>query len=375
MPRIDALYNLLAKDVSADAVEALSEGLSLAQAEYAERIAAILVERRHESAWAALAGNYARLSPGTREKISRKRELLIPGLGVALRHLAAEQRRNALELLAQMPHPEYAYRAAECMHDASPAVRAAAMRALVRLAEHGLECGPDVRRQLGLALRDALRTFEGHHSHEVLQAALWYAPELEDELWKALSSAGGSAAQVVERNLKEWADPRLAAFLILALTQTSWQRAALAVLEQWQSRECGLAIVRRLDLLARPEVRQALHKLRNPLWFVAVVGSLTDVPPAVIASLPTWVRYLGFHDHEKWRCLDAWTKSRRPELQLGAVHALALMNDDRALQSLSAAAGKDGPAATFARWVLVGRRVWGEHAAQRRPHAAASPIG
>jgi hypothetical protein len=375
MARVDALYNLLARDVSPDSVEILAEGLSLAQAEYVERIAAILVERRHESAWAALAGNYARLSPGIREKVARKSELLVPGLAAALRHPAAENRRNALELLCETPHPEYAYRAAECVHDASPAVRAAAMRALVRVAEYGLERGPEVRRQVALALRDALRTFERHHAHEVLLAALWYAPELDAELWNVLASTGGSAAQVVERNLKEWADPRLAAFLILALTQTNWQRAALAVLEQWQSRECGLAIVRRLDLLARADVRSVLHKLRNPLWFIAVVGSLSDIPPAVIAALPAWVRHLGFQDHEKWRCLDAWTKSRRPELQLGAVHALALVNDDRALQSLGAVAGKDGAAGAFARWVLVGRRIWSEHAALRRRGAAAVRSG
>ncbi len=375
MPRIDALFQFLAKDVSPESAEVLAEGIALADPDNACRIAEILIERRHEAAWASLAGAYSSLSAALRERMVRRRELLLPGLASALRDPSVDRRRNALELLVDLPQPELAYRAAESVLDATPAVREAAVRALVRIAEDALERGPDARRQVATALRDMLRTFERHRSPELLRLALWYAPELEDELWRVISSVGGTGPQMVERHLGEWSEPRLAPFLLLALGQPRWLHAARAALDQWQSRECGLAIVRRLDLLARPEVRQALHHLRNPLWFVAVVGSLKDLSPTIIASLPVWVRHLGFQDHEKLNCLDAWTRSRRPELQLGAVHAIAAMNDSRAFKALEAIAPREGAAGTFARWVLVGHHLWEQRAAAHRRHSGAVRSG
>lgn len=377
MPRVDAIYKWLAQDLRPETVAVFADSLPTADEAYAERIAAILIERRHESAWGALAANYERLSPDMRARVLRHPEQLSAGLAIALQSTSPAARQSALRLLADAPCPQLAYRAAECLLDSNARVQDAAALAVYAIAERGLE-QRDTVRQITQALRECIRTFERHRRPELLQAALWYADDLEPDLWKLIVAAGAQCGQTIERNLAAWSDPRLAAFLLLALAQPSWTKTAAAVLDTWNSVECGVALLSRTDLLAREDVRHALPKLKNPGWFVTTIGALSTLPERIVVTLPQWLLCLGFREPEKWRCLDMWLSARRSELQLGAAQALAGLPDARANQSLARIERGDHPAAIFARWYLAGTRILAEHGpAERRPdrvHATRSPV-
>ena len=325
MSRVELLYEWLAADASPEVDRILAAGLVHADAPYAARIAALLLERGNTSAWGALIANYDRLGPELRAAILVRPELVRAGVSDVLRGRAPDAVPSALNLLLDHPCPLVAELVAETLRHSSPHVRDLAARVLRATAEQvfplepALSAGPQQAARwsvgeyhaLAAGLRSGLRTFDAHHRLDVLEACLWFAPQIGSALWDMLGDRRARSGHVVTQNLTIWNGPRLAGFLLLALGQPTWRRSAARLLAGWNTRAHMLAMLGCSDLLARPGVRRSLRLMRRPAWLAAAAADLSDLPPSMRASVPAWICHLGFSDEARLRYLDRWRRSFR----------------------------------------------------------------
>lgn len=368
MSKVETLYRWLAGDVGPAANEILAAALAHAEPPYAERIAGILLTRRHETAWAGLVGAFDRLAPGHQQRVVAQADLLRLGLAGALKSGREQARLNALTLLIECPYPQLAYLIADALRDPATQVREAAAAALRRCAEHvlasaevnvapaGRPTAEAVAERTGLVqgLREALRTYTLHGRRELLESCLWFAKDLGGSLWEALAVRHLRCGRLVANHLAEWNHPRLAGFLLLGLAHPEWRQTVLEMLDSWQTRDQFIAILGHSDLLADPQVRRGVQHLKRPRWLAAGGPTLSDLPPAARARVPHWVCYLGFSDRERLLLLHAWQTSPLPEVQRAAVYALAVLNTPEAVRILTDVAARECPLATFAKWFLTG---------------------
>lgn len=370
MALVDAIYKWISRDVSPEANRVLGAALRNADDEYAERIGDILIERRHETAWQGLAAGYGRLSPAQKLRMHNQPQLLRAGIHGALKSRRPSDRRNALLALLDHPRPQVLYLVADVLRDPNDSLRDLAVRILRRSARQILaDSKPTAKRDVSaeqlareradlvVALRESLRTFDVHRRGRMVEACLWFAKELDQALWDALSAANSSCAYVVDQNLKKWDHPRLAGFIVLCLAHAAWRRRALAMLQSWTALPQIVAVLRQVDLLDNPEVRRGLHAFRPVAWLKAVGMGLGKLPPDARAQVPFWIRHLGFSDGERLRYLSIWQTSSDRRVQRAAVYALAAMNSHEAVNILSDVALQPGPLNRFARWYMHGRML------------------
>jgi hypothetical protein len=390
MSRVERLYRWLAGDVGPDTNRVLAEALSRAEPAYAGQIVAILLGRRHETAWAGLVGNYDRLLPEARAKMLGRPNLLRAGIMTAMRSPNRRFRHNTLALLADYPAVRLAYLAADALRDPDRRTRELAARALqqnaghlLAFAERGGEFHSD-RAEFVRALTEALRTFEIHGRAEVLQTCLWFARDLGASLWDLLRDPRARCGPIVADRLKAWNHPRLASFLLLALAHPQWRGPALKMLGSWQEKEELIALLRNTDLVSDPEIRSHLHTLRHPRWVILGEPDLTELPADAREWLPMWICWLGFTDDERVRCLERWLHSPLPEVQRSAVYAMAMLDLPQSERHLTRVAAENGPMAQFARWYVAGRQamtaqIWADDTGGQKqgskPTAGVAPGG
>ena len=379
-PLVERVYSWLRGDLDPKANRILAAGLSHAEPEYVSRIANILLERRHESAWTGLVANYDRLPADAQKRLLDNPGLLRAGIAGAMKSRTPDARRNALALLAEHPCPKLSYAVADALRDPAPAIREAASDVLRQTAELMLSDGTPLdrptpaqsadalaaRQELVQALREALRTYELHHQVDVIETCLWFAKDLGEGLWEALSANRSQCGHVVEQHLQSWNHPRLASFLLLALGQSPWRQMALALLNAWGNRSELIALLRSSDLLLDPDVRHNLQRLKRPRWMAAADPTLSGLPADARAQLPHWVCHLGFSPQERLRCLRLWYASRLPEVQRSTVYALANLDRADAARLIADVASRPGPMQRFARWYITGKRI--SLSQRRRPN-------
>ena len=369
MGSVDQLYRWLSRDTQPTTNATLGAALRHAEPEYAVRIALMLLDRRHESAWVGLVAAYDRLGPKLRERLLKQAELLRAGIAGAMKDHDPHARLNALAVLRDWPCAQLSYLAADALRDESPTVRAAAAKTLSAIAQQvqrpGGGAGPNDRAELGRALREGLRTFDAHECAEVLQVCLWFAAELGDTLWEALADQPSRRALVVAQHLLQWNEPRLAPFLQLALGHQAWREAARDLLETWREPAQVVALLRNAPLLSRADFRHGVRTMPKPRWFLVANQLVDTLPPDARALLPQWVCQLGFTETERMRCLERWQASEDPELHRAAVYALAHVGTIAADRLLAQVAKRVCPMARFAKWFLIGK-----HALVKREDAA-----
>lgn len=364
MNEVEKLYRWLSTERSNEANRVLAAALERAEPVYAARIAAILLQRKNETAWAGLVANYDRLNADARRQMQANPELLRAAAATALTSRTERERVNALNLLGDQSQPQLAYLLVDGLRDPSPRIRETSARVICAHAERFLSAPPPrdqaaadadaERADFISSLREALRTFELHQRRDVLQVCLWFAKDLGDTLWEALAAPRSQCALVVDQHLQAWNHPRLAGFLLLALARPAWRKPALAILNSWNSRRELLAIVKHSDVLGNAEITQQLALIRQPRWFAAAGATLADLPRYAQAQIPHWLCYLGFTSEQRVAVLRKWHASPLPEVRRAATYALAALGTPEAVAVLAAASAGSGPLQRFARWYVAG---------------------
>lgn len=370
MSKVEQLYNWLARDTTAEADHVLGAALEHAEPDYVQRIARLLIGRKRESAWAALFAHYRRLPPPIQTQLAAGSVLARAGIAAALKYPEPQARLDALTALAHLPCAQLCYVIADALRDPHPGVAAAAAAALRYQADRVVDArtaetpGPEFlaaldgeRRQVVLALTEAIRTYDLHRRHEVVEAALWFAQDLGPPLWDALADHRSTCWHVVDQNLPAWNGPRLAGFLLLALAQPAWRKTATSLLDAWEGRDELAALMHCTPMLRNDAIRRAVGQLSRPRWFSANLQHLAQLPVDARANVPYWVCVLGFSEAERLHCLRHWQASSLPEVHRAAVYALAALDTPQAITVLEQVARRACPMQRFAGWYVHGRRL------------------
>jgi len=366
----DKLYDWLAQGPTPECDRTLAAALEHAEPPYFDRIVQVLLKRAHEASWAGLIGHYGCLLPEIRHQLVTNDELMQAGIAIMVRSGSAEMRCNALAALQDCLSPRLAYLIPDALRDKSHKVRNSAARALRETAGAFLdrpsppknEANPACvaeyqaeREQLVRALSDALWTFDLHFRIEVVEAALWFADDLGLLLWERLGNSRSRSGYVVGEHLESWNHPRLAAFLLLGLIRSEWRPRTCPLLRRWSAPAEIIALLRHSHLLAVPRIRRALSSVKPP-WPGQLDAWMSAIPVGLRARVPEWVCCLGYDDDEKARLLSKWLFSASPDVHRAAVYALVTLDSEAAVAKLESVAASDLPAASFARWYLVGRQ-------------------
>lgn len=366
MPLIDKLYEWITLIPATDVDRALGEALEFAEPEWARRIEQVLVKRANDASWAALASRYDSLSDDVRQRILEPVDIVENGIGLALRGDGVPGRLNALRAIEDHGDPRMAFHLTDALRDQSASVRGSAANTLRRLAEKCASSDPrrdtaadreryrDQRRRVVDTLEQALRIFHIHHRVEVIEAALWFARDLEEILWRRIESPRSPFAKVIKDHLTVWDGPRLAGYHITSLSRPGWAGESLQLLRQWSTLDHLLALLRESSALNDPTVRQRLTAVREPRWFAAAGAELDLVPAELRRHAPRWVRSIGFDDGKREALLSRWLESQDERLSVGAACALADMGTPTALATLRKSIHCQRPSGRFARWFVLG---------------------
>jgi hypothetical protein len=331
--RADRLYKWLAELPSPDAELILAVGLQRAEPAYFDKIVHLLFERGSDAAWAGLISNYPLLKPELRARLRADPQRMRSGLVRVLRGGSPQGRCNALEALRDTPEPALAYLLPDLLRASSSDVRRAAavtLRCLAEMVVDGAaESQSDKRVDVVRAVWEALRGFDSHYRLEVVECALWFTHDLGRDLWAVLANRRSPTAHVVSANLNSWDSPRLARFLLEALTQPAWRIAARDLLTRWQGADRLTTILRNSDLLRHPEFRDSLNSLRRPAWF-AGLHDLRELPKELWVQAPEWLVLLGLRPEDKLTLLANWSDTAFADLRTAvekAVRTVAVQQD------------------------------------------------
>lgn len=366
----DRLRDWLAGQTDRECDRIFASALRRAEPEYFHNFAEILLTRRSDVGAAALIEHFEHVDPELRARLLSDEELLRTGVAHAMRGSRAA-RAGALRVLEARPTPRLAYLLPDTLREKNVELRDAGARLMRSLAANvwdrtvasygtsnafaATSLAAD-REQVVRALIDGLRTFELHHCIEVLEAALWFAEDLEAELWTLLQKTRSRCAYVVNEHLQVWNTPRMAGFLLLALLQPDWRMPAQKLLQIWRSPEELRALLTHSHLLERPALRRVLATIRKPVWFEAIGRDLGHLPQAIRGCVPRWLCALGFSDEERIERLAEWLGSADPAVHRAAVYALASLNHPAGLRWMERVAEGRTALAPFARWYVRGRQ-------------------
>ncbi len=369
MALVDRLYTWLEHSPLTAADQVLAAALEHAEPEHAERIAATLFKRGNEASIGGLIAHVDRLSAEHRTRALHATQTQPAAIAVALRSASARSRTNAIAALIAVPTPKMAYLLPFALRDGVGAVRDGAVRAGRQMAETFLDRnvppadldGGTPRRayatersQLVRALREILRTYDRHIRFELLEVCLWFADELEGDIWSLLESRKSNAGRAVQDHLQVWNTPRLAGFLLQCLARPEWRRPAQLILAAWQNPTAAAAVLRNEWALSNEETRRGLAGVNRPRWFSECGPELGRLPPEVRVLAPRWLCAIGIPIEQKVTGLVGWMREGDPGLRRAAVYALATLDGLQARQALQHCTALDANLAIFAQWVLAG---------------------
>lgn len=368
MGQVDKLYDWLAGDPAPDCDRILAGALARAEQPYFERITALLLERENDVGWAGLISHFTRLTPEEHDRLGANDELMRKGIARALKAGSREARRNALAAFEAYPVPRLSYLLAEMLREGPSANREWVVQtirnsttAFLARSMPGMDAPTEVRQEYvdarqewGRTMQDVLRSFEMHHRVELLEACLWFARELEAALWEQLNAPRSRYARVVSDHLESWDDPRLAGFLLQALSRSEFRTRALRMLATWNRPEHAAALLQHSDLLDAPEVCTNLKFVKRPAWFTNLGANMSRLPSGLRVQAPRWIAHLGFGVDEKLAYLTEWLRATDSEISLAALHALALMDAPAARSQLERLGTGSSPLAPFALWYSTG---------------------
>lgn len=364
----DKLYDWLEHARSDAADHVLAAGLDHAEEAYRQRITVILLKRCTEASLGGLIGALDQMPLEVQTRILHETARKPGGIAAAMRSTSVRARLNAMTTLERVPTPRLSYLLPYALRDGAGAVRDAAVRAGRTISETFLDRAVppadaeggqprreyDVERgQLVQAMREVARTYDRHFRLELLEVCLWFADNLEAELWALLNNPRSNSGRAVQDHLQLWNGPRLAGFLLQCLKHSEWRRPAQLLLRNWQRLDAVTALLSRTAMLDDEEIRRGLAGVNQPRWFDECGSDLGRLPEEVRRHAPRWLAAVGIVAEQKVRTLSDWLRTPNEALRRAAVYALAGLDLPQARRALRSCAGGKTPIGQFARWVLA----------------------
>jgi HEAT repeat protein len=363
--------------------EALVAGILYVESQLQVQIVELLLARGRSTGLEALPQLYDKLDEASRARIVASTSHLFSALRTCIRCPDVQTRLNELQIIRRSMNLRLAYLVSPALHDGAAKVRAEAAVTLLALSEqHGrtyaettaalresadhdsslshsivatLQLLREERLYLMTALRDSLESYESHHRPEVLAAAMAYADELEDSLFKNATLKRGKLTHAMIEILGGVLDDggaavragslptRYVPFVYIALRYPELRRRVITILSTIHDGEFFVEFIR-LGWLARdPGTRRHLIAVRLLAWLGDGFEPAFTLPPDIAAMLPSWLVAFGIPSDQKVAILQNLLLIDNLDANRAAIGALVKIHTPSATLALQAALEHDAP--------------------------------
>lgn len=355
MRKFEQLYEHLQSGPAPACDQIVCAGLALAEPEYFDQLVGLLLRRASDVAWAGLLEHWPRLTDDVQELLQADEATMLAAIARAMRG-SGDARYHALLALRARPRVGAAYLLPAALRDPVARVRDTAADCFALVASqhcaqmalvHSGQQAPSAayaeeHEQMVAGVVEVLATLETHLRPELVEACLWFATELGEQLWDRLQKPAARLTRIVTSHLESWNSPRLAGFLLLALRSAEWRLPAQKLLREWQPLEFGAALLRNTPLLGHPETASGVAVIRETEWLTAPHACSPLLPPALRPCLPAWIAHAGLPEAVRRDLLEQWVRRGDPDSQAAAIAALPLLERGAGLPLLrQLAAGED----------------------------------
>ena len=316
---------LRSNDIAAD--QALVAGIPEIAPELQAEAVNILVSRNHEFGLEALPVLYGHLAEEAKTIVVANTARLFGALRTTVRSNDIKTRLNTVDIIRRSGNLRLAYLVSHAVHDGNPQVRGDAAVTLHELAnrhygnymettsllrdaaepEAGitqaivgtLKLLREERQCLIAALADAVNCYESHFRAEILEAAMYFADELEDKLFQHATVKRGKLAHAMLDIFANSPSPQLAPFVYVALCYPEFRRRIVSTFATSRDPEFFAHIIRYHWLARDPSIRKNLLSVRSIPWLEDGMEPAFALPPDAAALAPTWLLSLGIPSGQK----------------------------------------------------------------------------
>lgn len=322
-----AILDILA-DLEGDAAdEALVAALSVVAPARQIEIVRLLLARKQTVGLTGLPSLLHKLDPQARLTLIEQSDCLFGALRTSARSSNAQTRQNTLEIISESGDARLAYLAAHAIHDGSPRIRAQAAATLFHLAQEHLHDAKQASHEIReaslanatagrttakifrsiaesrefivAALDESLEHYESHHRPEIVEAAMFYATDLEPSLLKQSTIKRGKLSHAIEEILSQRLRPEHAQFVYIALSFQELRRKIVTILSRCHDSAFFYELIRLQWLGRDPHVRRHLAAIRRLSWLVDGYEATFNLPVDVAIAMPAWLLPLGLPVGEK----------------------------------------------------------------------------
>lgn len=387
-------------DVLADipgqaADEALLAGMLDVAPDLQTEIVRTLVARNGDAGLQGLPPLFFKLTPEAQSQVVTNAARMFGSLRACICSSNVQTRQATLEIVRRSGNPRLAYLATHAIHDGSQKVRGEAATTILELTRRHLAARAETtatlrdsldqspammpvvneamrvlveeHHHLVTALREALEHYESHRRHEVVEASMLVAADLESSLFDQATLKRGKLTHAMLDILSGDPEPRFVPFFYLALCHAEMRRRLIPKIASCRSAEFFSEFIRHFWITRDLTIRRNLLYIRSVDWLEDGFEAAFNLAPDVAAMLPAWLLALGLPAGQKVALLLNCLIVDNPRANRAAVWALVELDTPASTVALEGLVDHENAAiSSIARMELNRRTHQARHGARRR---------
>ncbi|UCG17200.1 MAG: HEAT repeat domain-containing protein [Phycisphaerales bacterium] len=337
------VYAVLARSCNLAADRALVTALPDLSPEDRETALDTLVRRERGQGLAAVVARFPSFDAALQALVLARADRLSAGVRAAIDSGNIDTRTAAVELIRRSGSSKLAYLLAGALSQRCPRTRMRAGNALQQLvAEHLRQrdvtpadpAARRERRQLAMAIRQALACWEAHFRTEVITAAMWLAEELEDVIVHRAGQPRSKLGRAFDELLRGGYDRHTTGYLLRALRSPILRGKAARWIGACADDTFMLALLDELWVTADPRMCKALSWIRRLAWLEDGIRPLLELDARRSEAAAALVGGVGITNDAKVGLLQTMVTAGRPALRRAAMWQLVGNRSPEAVAAL-----------------------------------------
>ena len=354
-----AIYSFLLQTENPSADRALAAALAEVETAFAQPIAQTIFARGAAGA-DGLIRFFHRLPLDVKDLVACEVARLREPLHRVARAADTPDRSNVYRVVAHAKAIEMAGLLTVGLRDPAPEVRCAAAEALRELADHYLTTLEQSARESGhdpvcllagqsdrasaerakeckillAAIQEGLNSLGVHRRPEVIETAMWFAPQLERVLQAHVAASGHQQLEMIGELLRQEATPRMAAFVCLALGWSRLRQVAAQIIAQAEDGPFLRTVLSCKDRLCKPVAQYGLAEVRRLAWLERDPGLVRRLSSEQQVAAVAAVSATAVDERLKLLVAQDALLSGTREAQRVALECLVAINKDESTDTL-----------------------------------------
>ncbi|MCG3179061.1 MAG: hypothetical protein BIFFINMI_01392 [Phycisphaerae bacterium] len=313
----------------------------------------LVLERGTGRGLVGLVARYHALPPGEQDRLAARIGQLAPVLRATLRARTRQTRLNTLRLVCRTLQPSLAFLPVLALVDEDGEISRAAGDCLNAYVDWYLTADrPDEptersteeqrsryarwredRDHLLDALRSALANFDSHGRSDLLGQMIRMGDDLADVLRPRLAEPGGQAGRALVEEAARHADPSVAPFLYLMLSEPEVRARAAGRISLLRERPLLCALWAQADRLSAPAVARGVQTIKRMVFF-ETPGWWEQVPDRLASGLVEWIGHVGVDGATRAQWLTSLAIDGSVPQRLAAMERLCAWEDEASTAAL-----------------------------------------